>query len=129
MKRGSAASSSRGEPSYGTIDAVYVGNLQWWTTDAQIEELCSQFGSVQKFRFFEDKANGKSKGYVLVTFDSPKAAYTCKEGLDGCAPLTLSMRMQMQNLSSTSPFVKTFLFDTLSTLFLTGPWWTERSAL
>ncbi|EIE18978.1 RNA-binding domain-containing protein [Coccomyxa subellipsoidea C-169] len=83
VKRGSAASSSRGEPSYGTIDAVYVGNLQWWTTDAQIEELCSQFGSVQKFRFFEDKANGKSKGYVLVTFDSPKAAYTCKEGLDG----------------------------------------------
>lgn len=83
VTRGSAPSSSRGEPSYGTIDAVYVGNLQWWTTDAEIEDLCSKYGSVQKIRFFEDKPSGKSKGYVLVTFDSPKAAYTCKEGLDG----------------------------------------------
>ena len=89
MKRLSAPTSSRGEPSYGTTDAVYVGNLHWWTTDAQIEELCSQYGTVQKIRFFEDKANGKSKGYVLVTFDSPKAAYACKEGLDGCVPADL----------------------------------------
>lgn len=85
-KRTSAPESTRGEPTYGTVDSIYIGNLQWWTTDAQIEELCSKYGVPQKIRFFEDKASGKSKGYVLVTFDSAKAAYTCKQELDGWDP-------------------------------------------
>lgn len=83
VKRTSAHEGTRGELTYGTTDSIYIGNLQWWTTDAQIEQLCSKYGVPQKIRFFEDKASGKSKGYVLVTFDSVKAAYTCKQELDG----------------------------------------------
>jgi RNA recognition motif-containing protein len=77
------SASSRGEVSYGTSKAIYIGNLQWWITDAQIEALCSSFGTIELLKFFEDRHNGKSKGYVLVTFDSPKAAHDCKLGLDG----------------------------------------------
>ena len=83
VEQSSAPASTKGEPSYGTTDSVYIGNLQWWTTDAQIEALCSKYGVPQKIRFFEEKPSGKSKGYVLVTFDSVKAAYTCKQELDG----------------------------------------------
>ena len=70
---------------YSNSSSVYIGNLQWWTNDAEIEAQCARFGAVEKLRFFEEKPTGKSKGYVLVGFDSAKAAYECKQGLDGCA--------------------------------------------
>ena len=63
---------------------MYIGSLQWWTSDAEIEALCAPHGAVQKIRFFEEKPSGKSKGYCLVTFDSPKGAYLCRQSLDGC---------------------------------------------
>ena len=66
---------------------MYIGSLQWWTSDAEIEALCAPHGTVQKIRFFEEKPSGKSKGYCLVTFDSPKGAYLCRQSLDGCVPL------------------------------------------
>ena len=70
---------------YGTSSSVYIGSLQWWTPDAEIEALCAPHGAVQKIRFFEEKPSGKSKGYCLVTFDSPKGAYLCRQSLDGYA--------------------------------------------
>ena len=68
---------------------MYIGSLQWWTSDAEIEALCAPHGAVQKIRFFEEKPSGKSKGYCLVTFDSPKGAYLCRQSLDGCVLLAL----------------------------------------
>ena len=70
---------------YSNSTSVYIGNLQWWTTDAEVEALCGRFGAVERLRFFEEKPTGKSKGYALVGFDSAKAAHECKQGLDGCA--------------------------------------------
>lgn len=34
-------------------------------------------------KFFEDKVNGKSKGYALVEYYSPEAAHQAKEKLQG----------------------------------------------
>ncbi|CAL5226916.1 g9793 [Coccomyxa viridis] len=79
----SGASQQQQEQHYGTSSSVYIGSLQWWTTDAEIEALCSPHGAVQKIRFFEEKPSGKSKGYCLVTLDSPKAAFLCRQSLDG----------------------------------------------
>ena len=63
--------------------SVYVGNLQWWTTDAEVEAACGECGSVASMRFFEDKTNGKSKGYVLVTFSDSGGAKACVDKLNG----------------------------------------------
>ena len=60
-----------------------MGNLQWWTTDAEVESMCSEFGRIQRFHFFEDKKNGKSKGYALVTFVDREGAKACQEKLHG----------------------------------------------
>jgi hypothetical protein len=49
--------------------SLYIGNLCWWTTDAQIEAAAAAFGPVRLLRFFEDKSNGKSKGYALLEFE------------------------------------------------------------
>ena len=45
-----------------TLTALYVGNLHWWVTDAQLQTMCEEYGKLQTPpRFFEDRVNGKSK--------------------------------------------------------------------
>ncbi|KAJ0261608.1 RNA recognition motif domain-containing protein [Hirschfeldia incana] len=62
---------------------LFVGDLHWWTTDAEVEaELC-KYGAVKEVRFFDEKASGKSKGYCQVEFYDATAATACKEGMDG----------------------------------------------
>lgn len=77
---------------YTNSAAVYIGNLQWWTTDAEMEALCARHGAVERIPFFEEKGSGKSKGYVLVTFATAKAAYECKQELDRCGNHVASQR-------------------------------------
>ena len=63
--------------------AVYIGNLQWWTTDVDLESLCAKYGPVLTLKTFEDKTTGKSKGYVMVHFAAPEAAAACQAELNG----------------------------------------------
>ncbi|XP_010443209.1 PREDICTED: cleavage and polyadenylation specificity factor subunit 6-like [Camelina sativa] len=64
---------------------LFVGDLHWWTTDAELEaELC-KYGAVKEVKFFDEKASGKSKGYCQVEFYDPMAATACKDGLNGYA--------------------------------------------
>ncbi|WJX37435.1 hypothetical protein P8452_25199 [Trifolium repens] len=64
---------------------LFVGDLHWWTTDADLEvELC-KYGQVKDLRFFDEKASGKSKGYCQVEFYDSLAATACKEGMNGHA--------------------------------------------
>ena len=51
---------------------LYVGNLTWWTTDADIAE-CVQNAGVHDFlevKFYENRANGQSKGFCCVSVAS-----------------------------------------------------------
>ncbi|KAK9939785.1 hypothetical protein M0R45_016471 [Rubus argutus] len=62
---------------------LYVGDLHWWTTDAELEaELC-KYGPVKEVKFFDEKASGKSKGYCQVDFFDSAAAMACKDGMHG----------------------------------------------
>ena len=67
-----------------TGSSVYIANLQWWTTDADVERLCSTYGPVVNISFLAERSNGKSKGVALVEFSESQAAVRCKEGLSGC---------------------------------------------
>ncbi|CAH8358145.1 unnamed protein product [Eruca vesicaria subsp. sativa] len=67
----------------GGCSTLFVGDLHWWTTDAELEaELC-KYGTVKEVRFFDEKANGKSRGYCQVEFYDPMSATACKEGMNG----------------------------------------------
>lgn len=70
-------------PSTTSGTALYIGNLQWWTTDADLESMCSKYGQILNLKTFEDKNTGKSKGYVLVHFAAPEAAVACQAELNG----------------------------------------------
>ncbi|EEF47594.1 heterogeneous nuclear ribonucleoproteins A1 homolog [Ricinus communis] len=62
---------------------LYVGELHWWTTDAELENVLSQYGMVKEIKFFDERASGKSKGYCQVEFYDAAAAAACKEGMNG----------------------------------------------
>ncbi|KAK4790486.1 hypothetical protein SAY86_017790 [Trapa natans] len=67
----------------GGTTMLFVGDLHWWTSDAELEaELC-KYGQVKEVKFFDEKASGKSKGYCQVEFFNSASATACKEGMDG----------------------------------------------
>uniref|UniRef100_A0A8C6LA68 Cleavage and polyadenylation specificity factor subunit 6 n=1 Tax=Nothobranchius furzeri TaxID=105023 RepID=A0A8C6LA68_NOTFU len=52
--------------------ALYVGNLTWWTTDEDLTEAVRSIGisDVLEIKFYENRANGQSKGFALVCVGS-----------------------------------------------------------
>ncbi|KAJ7546905.1 hypothetical protein O6H91_08G059900 [Diphasiastrum complanatum] len=76
-RQGSAAAVVDGRTS------VFVGELHWWTTDAELEAALSEYGRVKSIKFYEERASGKSKGYCLVEFCDAAAAHLCKEKMEG----------------------------------------------
>ncbi|EEC08601.1 cleavage and polyadenylation specificity factor, putative [Ixodes scapularis] len=51
---------------------IYIGNLTWWTTDQDVTDAISAVGvnDVLDIKFFENRANGQSKGFCIVTLGS-----------------------------------------------------------
>lgn len=63
--------------------SVFVTNLQWWTTDVDLQTECSHFGTVTGVRFIEDKSCGKSRGMAVVDFANPQSVQACIDGMTG----------------------------------------------
>jgi cold-inducible RNA-binding protein len=69
---------------------LYVGNLSFRTTEAQIQDLFKASGTVVSCTLIMDKATGKSKGFAFVEMGSnaetAKALADCNgKKLDGRA--------------------------------------------
>lgn len=62
---------------------VYVGSLPYATTDAKLEELFSQYGSVTSARVIIDKLTGRSKGFGFVEMSSSREAQAAIDALNG----------------------------------------------
>ena len=67
---------------------LYVGNLTWWTTDQDIQDGVCNLG-VSDFievKFYENRANGQSKGFCCVSLGSEASMRKVGRGL--CSYLT-----------------------------------------
>lgn len=53
---------------------LYVGNLPFNTTDAELQDLFAQAGMVKSAQVIKDRASGRSKGFGFVEMGSPEEA-------------------------------------------------------
>jgi len=62
---------------------LYVGNLAYSVSSADLQDLFSEFGSVRSAQVIEDRETGRSKGFGFVEMESDEAAQAAINGLNG----------------------------------------------
>ena len=60
---------------------LYVGNLTYQVQETELEQLFSQFGTVQSAQIIQDRDTGRSKGFGFVEMDTEAEAQAAIEGL------------------------------------------------
>ncbi|OGB90361.1 RNA-binding protein [candidate division WOR-1 bacterium RIFCSPHIGHO2_01_FULL_53_15] len=55
------------------MKSIFVGNLPWSTTDADLSAKFGEFGNVLSARIVTDKFTGKSRGFGFVDMEDADA--------------------------------------------------------
>ena len=55
------------------MKSIFVGNLPWSVTDAELSAKFGEFGSVISARIVSDKFSGKSRGFGFVDMEDADA--------------------------------------------------------
>lgn len=62
---------------------LYVGNLNYRTTEEELHELFSEFGEVEEVAVVTDRETGRPRGFAFVTMKEAEDAQKAIESLDG----------------------------------------------
>lgn len=62
---------------------LFVGNLTFNTTSADLETLFGQHGDVTKAQVINDRDTGRSRGFGFVEMESQEGANTAISALNG----------------------------------------------
>ena len=62
---------------------IYVGNLPFSATDAELRELFAQHGTVESVSIITDRDTGRPRGFGFVTMGSPEEAQKAIDALNG----------------------------------------------
>jgi cold-inducible RNA-binding protein len=62
---------------------IYVGNLSFQTTDADLNDMFSEVGHVESVRIITDRDTGRSKGFGFVEMSDDEAANKAIERFSG----------------------------------------------
>lgn len=62
---------------------IFVGNLTFNTTTADLETLFGQHGDVTKAQVINDRDTGRSRGFGFVEMESQEGANTAISALNG----------------------------------------------
>jgi RNA recognition motif-containing protein len=62
---------------------IYVGNLSFEVTEAELKEAFSAFGQVESVKIIIDNYSGRSKGFGFVEMPDRGQAQSAIEGLQG----------------------------------------------
>lgn len=61
---------------------IYVGNLPWSTTSADLQQIFGEYGSVTSAEVVMDRATGRSRGFGFVEMESGSDADSAIEALN-----------------------------------------------
>jgi RNA recognition motif-containing protein len=62
---------------------IYVGNMNYATTEDELSALFSQYGDVTSVNIIKDKYTGQAKGFGFVEMAQDDAAVAAISALDG----------------------------------------------
>lgn len=62
---------------------IYVGNLSYGMTDADMEAIFAEFGEVTSCKIIMDRETGRSKGFGFVEMGTQEAGQAAIADLDG----------------------------------------------
>jgi RNA recognition motif-containing protein len=62
---------------------LYVGNLPFDTTEADLRGLFEQHGAVQSVNVISDRETGRSRGFGFVEYEDADSAEKAQRALDG----------------------------------------------
>jgi RNA recognition motif-containing protein len=62
---------------------LYVGNLAYTATNADLEQAFGEFGEVKSVRIITDRESGRSKGFGFVEMGSSEEGQKAMNGLNG----------------------------------------------
>ena len=62
---------------------LYVGNLPYNTTNADLEQMFTQFGTVESAEVIMDRSTGRSKGFGFVEMSNDAEAQAAISVLNG----------------------------------------------
>lgn len=77
-----------------SVVSIFVGNLPWATTDQDLQELFSPYGTVHRAKVVLDRETNRSRGFGFVDMDEEhaQAAIDAWNEKDyGGRPLTVNM--------------------------------------
>ncbi|XP_043491250.1 atrophin-1-like [Polistes fuscatus] len=103
----SATSLTMAAPKYGTLvpNRIFVGGISASTSEAELAELFSQYGTVKATKIIADRA-GVSKGYGFVTFETEEEAKRLQQ-----EPESIILRERKLNIAPAikkQPFNRSF---------------------
>lgn len=73
---------------------IFVGNLNFQTTEEQLRDLFSEYGEVSSVKIILDKFSGRSRGFGFVEISDPEEA---QNAIDSLNDYTLNTRALVVN--------------------------------
>lgn len=74
---------------------LYVGNLSFDCSQADLEDKFGEVGTVASCNLIMDRDTGRSKGFGFVEMDTPEMARSCIDALDGADFMGRNMRVNV----------------------------------
>jgi cold-inducible RNA-binding protein len=80
---------------------IFVGNLNWETTEDELEQLFAPYGTVERVQIVTDRATGRPRGFGFVEMPNRTEAQAAIADLNGTSvggrPLTVNEARQRED--------------------------------
>lgn len=65
------------------MNEIYIGNLPYSTTEADLEGMFGEFGEIKKVNVITDRQTGRSKGFAFIGFAEASQASAAVDKMNG----------------------------------------------